>query len=151
VRRFRVCGIAIANTKQLRSARGARWWGYVLSSLVTLVLFADGLVNLFKPSISSAEMAATGFPLELSSTLGAISLASAVLYAMPRTSVLGAICITGFLGGAICTHLRVGDIGSMPQIVSAIIGIATWAGLYLRFDAIRMCLPLVDLSDRRAP
>jgi hypothetical protein len=143
--------MAIADTKQLRSGRGLRWWGYGLSALVALVLFADGLVNLFKPSLSSAEMVATGFPLELSSTLGAISLACAILYAIPRTSVLGAIFITGFLGGAICTHFRVGDVGSLPQIVSAIIGIGAWVALYLRFDSLRLCLPLVEHGGRRAP
>ena len=69
-------------------------------------------------------------------------LACAILYAIPRTAVLGAILTTGFLGGAICTHFRLGEIGSPPQLISLLLGVMTWGGLYLRDSRIRTLLPL---------
>ncbi|MDM0014637.1 DoxX family protein [Variovorax sp. J22P168] len=120
-----------------------QWAGRILGALVTLVLLADGAVNLFAPGILDKEMAATGFPMNLSTALGVLILACAVLYAIPKTSVLGAILVTGFLGGAICTHFRLGEIGSPPQIACVVIGVAAWASLYLRLGSLRLLIPLV--------
>lgn len=73
-----------------------------------------------------AEMAATGFPEGQVHLVGAIILVCAALYAIPRTSVFGAILMTGFLGGAICTHFRVGEIATTPQLVSLLLGASAW-------------------------
>ena len=62
---------------------------------------------------------------------------------IPRTSVLGAILVTGFLGGAICAHVRIGELGSPPEIVSLLLGALTWGGLYTRDPRIRNLLPLI--------
>lgn len=123
-------------------SNAALWIGRILSALVVLVLLADAAVNLFAPAMLKAEMDATGFSPSSAPVLGIVMLVSAILYGMPRTSVLGAILITGFLGGAICTHFRLGEIGSPPQIVCLVLGIATWAGLYLRNPTVRTLLPL---------
>ena len=67
----------------------------------------------------------------------------AILYAVPRTAVLGAILVAGFFGGAICTHFRVGELGSPAELVATAIGIIAWAGLWLRNPRLRELLPLV--------
>ena len=117
------------------------WIGRIISAVVTLLLLADGAVQLFAPELLRAEMEASAFPLSLSPILGIITLTCTILYAIPRTAVLGAILLTGFLGGAICTHFRLGEIGSPPQIICLALGIMTWAGLYLRDARIRALLP----------
>lgn len=124
------------------ASSAAVWAGRVLSALVVLVLLADAAVNFFAPEKLAEPMAATGFTAALSPQLGILMLVCAVLYAIPQTSVLGAILVTGFFGGAICAHFRVGEIGSPPQIVCLLIGVAAWLGLYLRMPALRALLPL---------
>ena len=117
------------------------WTGRVLSALVVLALLADAATILFSPS-TTAELAATGFADSAAPMLGSIILVCAILYAIPQTTVLGAILITGFLGGAICTHFRLGEIGSPPQIISLVLGLMAWCGLYLRNVKLRNLLPL---------
>ncbi|NTF41807.1 DoxX family protein [Rhizobium rhizogenes] len=124
------------------SSRTGAVVGWVLSVIVILVLAADAAVDLFSPSLISAEMEATGFPTSLATLLGLIILVCAVLYAIPRTAVLGAILTTGFFGGAICTHFRLGEVGSPPQLISLVLGIMAWGGLYLRDRRIRDLLPI---------
>jgi hypothetical protein len=117
------------------------WAGRLLSALVALALLADAASVLFLPSMTHAEFAAAGFADSAAPPLGIIMLVCAILYAIPRTAVLGAILVTGFLGGAICTHFRLGEIGSPPQIVSLVLGLMTWGGLYLRNALVRSLLP----------
>jgi DoxX-like family len=118
------------------------WAGRILSALVVIVLLADAAVNLFAPELLKAEMSASGFPVELAPVLAVLMLLCAAVYAYPRTSVLGAILVTGFFGGAVCLHLRMGEIGSPPQLISLLIGILAWAGLFLRDANVRAVLPL---------
>ena len=122
----------------------AQWGGRILSALVVLVLVADAAVNLFAPAILKADMDSTGFAPSSAPALGIIMLVCATLYGIRRTATLGAILITGFLGGAICTHFRIGEIGSPPQLVSLVLGIMTWAGIYLRNPTVRKLLPLSE-------
>lgn len=118
------------------------WAGRILSALVVIILIADASVNLFAPQLIKAEMSASGFPVELAPVLAVLMLLCAALYAYPRTSVLGAILVTGFFGGAICLHLRMGEIGSPPQLISLLIGVLAWLGLFLRDAKVRAVLPL---------
>ena len=118
------------------------WAGRILSALVVAILLADAAVNLFAPQLLKAEMAAVGFPAELAPILAALMLICAAVYAFPRTAVLGAILVTGFFGGALCLHLRIGEIGSPPQLVSLLIAVLAWAGLFLRDARVRAILPL---------
>ncbi|SCX85763.1 MULTISPECIES: DoxX family protein [unclassified Pseudomonas] len=133
-----------------KKTSAARWTGRVLGALVVLALLADAGVNLFAPHVLAKNMELTGFPDHLSSVIGGIILVCAVLYVIPRTAVLGAILVTGFLGGAICTHLRLGEFGSASQVISALLGIAAWASLYLRSNAVRCLLPLVESKGRKS-
>jgi uncharacterized MnhB-related membrane protein len=118
--------------------------GRVLGAIVMVALLADATVCLFAPRLLARSMQQTGFPMDLSRRIGMILLPCVVLYAIPATSVLGAILITGFLGGAICSHFRLGLIASAPQIVSALLGIATWTSLYLRVEVVRGLLPFAS-------
>jgi len=124
---------------------GAAWVGRVLSALVVLALLADGAVALFAPDMLKADMDATGFGTNAARPIGIIVVVCAILYALPRTTTLGAILITGFLSGAICTHFRVGEIGSPPQLVCLTLGLMTWGGLHLRNPEVRKLLPLTGL------
>ena len=118
------------------------WTGRILSALVVVILLADAAVNLFAPHLLKAEMAAVGFPADLAPLLAMLMLLCAAAYAYPPTSVLGAILVTGFFGGAICLHLRIGEIGSPPQLVCLAIGLMAWAGLFLRDANVRAVLPV---------
>lgn len=111
--------------------------GTIISGLVVLLLLADASVNLFAPQHLSAEMAAVGFPMYLATTIGWLLAICALVYALPPTAFLGAILVTGFLGGAICTHLRTGEMFSQPQVICLLLGVATWGGLYLRDQRLR--------------
>lgn len=122
------------------------WIGRILSALVVIILLADAAVNLFAPQLLKAEMAASGFPTDLAPVLAILLFLCAATYAYPRTSVLGAILVTGFFGGAICLHLRMGEIGSPPQLVSLAIGLMAWAGLFLRDANVRAVLPVRRLA-----
>jgi hypothetical protein len=117
------------------------WFGRTLSAFVVLVLVADGGVDVLKPALVAPQMAETGFPGFLAGPLGWIILITALLYAFPQTTFLGAIFVTGFIGGAIATHFRLGEFGSPPQIISTLIAIAAWGGLYLRDARLRALLP----------
>ena len=119
------------------------WAGRALSALVTFALFADAAKILFSRSKTKEEFAATGFADSAATPLSIIILVCAILYAIPQTAVLGAILVTGFLGGAICTHFRLGVIASPPQIISFVLGLMAWGGLYLRNDQVRSLLPFV--------
>jgi hypothetical protein len=118
------------------------WTGRGISTLVVLALFTDAAVNLLAPQKIAGEVIAMGFKISQTPALGTIVLLCALLYAIPRTAVLGAILVTGFLGGAICTHFRLGDMFSPPQIVGLVLGALTWAGIYLRDARLCTLLPL---------
>ena len=118
------------------------WVGRLASALVVLILVADAAVAFFRPETLRAEMEATGFPMDMSLALDLIMLGCAAVYALPRTAVMGAILVTGFLGGAICTHFRLREIGSAPQLICLGLGILTWGGLWLRDPRVRGLLPL---------
>ncbi|RNJ47216.1 hypothetical protein B5V01_32345 [Mesorhizobium erdmanii] len=121
----------------------ARWAGRIVSAFVVVALAADGTIQLFAPAQIASMLQETGFAMDLTRIVGPIILACAILYAIPATAVLGAILVTGFLGGAICAHVRIGELGSPPEIVSLLLGAMTWGGLYLRDPRLRAILPLI--------
>jgi DoxX-like family len=123
--------------------RRALWAGRTMSALVVIALVADGTIQLFAPALMASMSQETGFAMDLTRVVGAIALACAILYAIPATAVLGAILVTGFLGGAICAHVRIGELGSPPEIISLLLGAMTWGGLYARDPRIRAILPLI--------
>jgi hypothetical protein len=121
----------------------ALWAGRIMSAFVVIALVADGAIQLFAPAQIAGMLQETGFAMDLTRVVGPILLASAIIYAIPASSVLGAILVTGFLGGAICAHVRIGELGSPPELISLALGTMTWGGLYLRDPRIRVLLPLI--------
>ena len=104
------------------------WTGRVLSALSTLMLLASGLMKLSgKPEITD-QFVKLGFQPSAIPTIAALEIACVILYAIPHTAVLGAVLITGYLGGAVVTHLRLGE----PFVSALVPGILVWAGIYLR-------------------
>jgi hypothetical protein len=117
--------------------------GRAMSAFVIIALVADGTIQLFAPAKVANMLQETGFAMEMTRVVGPIILACAILYAIPATAVLGAILVTGFLGGAICARVRIGELGSAPEFISLLLGAMTWGGLYARDPRIRAILPLI--------
>ena len=121
----------------------AFWAGRIMSAVVVVALVADGAIQLFAPAHIASLLQETGFAMDLTRVVGPIVLACAILYAIPTTAVLGAILVTGFMGGAICAHVRIGELGSPPEVIALLLGVMTWGGLYARDRRIRAILPLI--------
>lgn len=118
------------------------WTGRVLSGIVVLMLSFSAFMKLQAgPEVVEAFVNVMGYPAAALGIIGILELASALLYAIPKTSVFGAILLTGYLGGAIATHVRMAD----GQFYNAlIVGIVVWAALFLRDARLRALLPLVS-------
>ncbi len=117
------------------------WAGRIISALPALFLLVDGVMKLVKPAPVVEATVRLGYPESVIVALGIVVLACTVLYLIPRASVLGAILLTGYLGGAVATHVRVG--GSFFSVVFPIIlGMLIWGGLYLRDAQLRALIPL---------
>lgn len=121
----------------------------VLSGLVVAFLVFDGVIKLIPIAAVTETMAALGYSgdVALARGLGVLTLGCALLYAIPRTSILGAILLTGLLGGAIATHLRIGSPVFSHLLFGLYLGIIAWGGLYLRYEAVRKMIPFKAGSD----
>jgi hypothetical protein len=107
------------------------WSGRILSGVVTALFLADGIAHIVRPNPVIEAFNNLGLPLRLSFGLGLMQLLLSLLYVLPGTAVLGAVLLTGYLGGAIAINLRAGQ-GLFPIIFPIILGVCFWAGLYLR-------------------
>jgi hypothetical protein len=118
---------------------GAVVAGRAMSGLVILFLLLDGAIKLVPIQPVIDTMAALGWPTDVATArlLGVLTLGSALLYAWPRTSLLGAIVLTAYLGGAVATHVRIGSPLFTHTLFGVYIGVLAWAGLYLRTPALR--------------
>ena len=116
------------------------WTSFGLSALVVVFLIADASVNILAPHLLANARGEVGFPSNLSSILGGIMLVCALVFAIPRTATVGAILITAFAGGAICTHFRIGEMGSPPQLISFALAAIAWLSLWLRDQNVRRAL-----------
>jgi hypothetical protein len=115
-----------------------RWAGLIMSMLPVLMLLMSAAMKFMKPAPVVEGFAHLGFPEHLALGLGILELACTIVYLIPQTSVLGAILVTGYLGGATVTHLRVGD----PFFMPVILGVLVWGGLFLREPRLRALIPL---------
>jgi len=121
--------------------------GTVLTYAVAAVLLLDGLAQFAPPPQLVEAMTETGFDPSIGPRLAVVTLICAVTLAIPATSVLGAILTTAFLGGAIAVHVRIGDYGG-SQVFCVLLGVAAWAGVYLRNEALRNVLPFRRKTTR---
>ena len=120
------------------------WVGRIMSGLPGLFFLVDGVMKLFKPPVVVQATIELGYPESVIVGLGVTLLASTVLYLIPHTSILGAILLTGYLGGAVATHVRVG--GPAFNVVFAVtVGALVWGGLWLRDGQLRKMLPFRTL------
>lgn len=117
------------------------WTGRVLSALPVLLLTFSGVMKLMKSDDVVKGMADLGYPEQVTIPLGIVELACTAIYAIPQTAVLGAILLTGYMGGTIATHVRLDE----QFVVHVLIGIVIWLGLYLRDRRLRELLPLRSL------
>jgi hypothetical protein len=115
------------------------WAGRIISALPVLLLLLSGVVKLIKPAGVVQGFAHFGYSESVIVSIGIIELACTVVYLIPRTSILGAILLTGYLGGATATNVRIGD----PLfLVPAILGVLVWGGLFFREPRLRALIPL---------
>ena len=122
-------------------SKKALWAGRILSALPLLMLLPSAAMKFLKPPEVIEGFVRLGYPESLALGLGILELACTAVYLIPRTSVLGAILLTGYLGGATATHVRVGDPFSM-FIIPVILGVLVWGGLFLRDPRLRALIPL---------
>jgi uncharacterized protein YndB with AHSA1/START domain len=113
------------------------WVGRIVSAAPVLMLLMSAAMKFIKPAGFAEGLAHLGYPESLALGLGLLELLCTLLYVIPRTAVLGAVLLTGYLGGAIATHVRVGDL----FMVQALLGVLVWGGLYLRDERLRALLP----------
>ncbi len=118
-------------------SKKALWTGYVMSILPVLLLLASVVMKFAKPPAVLEGFTHLGWPEGSVIGLGLLELACTVAYLIPVTSILGAILLTGYLGGAIATTLRVGD-SSIPTVI---MGVLLWGGLFLREPRLRALIP----------
>lgn len=117
------------------------WAGRVISALPVLLMVFSAIMKLsHKPELVKSFVEQFGYQESVITPIALLELGSAVLYAIPQTSVLGAVLITGYFGGAIATHLRVGDVGHL--VTPIVLAMLAWLGLYLRDVRLRALLPL---------
>lgn len=125
--------------------RGKMWWvGWSVSGLVILFLLLDSGMKLaaVQPVLEAGQQ--IGFPGEsMARKLGALLLLCTALYIWPATSVLGAILVTAFLGGAVATHVRLGNPLFSHVLFGVYVGVLMWGGLFLREERLRALLPML--------
>jgi hypothetical protein len=119
------------------------WVGRAISILASLVFLLSAFLKLKGGPELAQGMAHLGLPGSMVVPLAILELSCVVVYLIPATSVLGAIVLTGYIGGAICTHWRVGD----PFYTQIALGIFVWLGLYLRENRLKGLVPLRRAAD----
>lgn len=126
------------------TSRAALWVGRGLSGLVILFLLADGAIKLVPLQPVTDSLRELGYPATdgFARGLGVLTLACTLLHAWPRTALLGAVLLTGLMGGAVASHLRLGDPLFSHTLFGVWLGIALWLGLWLRRPDLRQRLPL---------
>jgi len=117
------------------------WTGRILSGLAALFLLADSVGKFVRPAPVVEGTVLLGYPESVILPLGILLLACTLLYVIPYTSVLGAILLTGYLGGAVATHVRVGNPWLSHILFPTYVGLLIWGGLYLREGRLRFLIP----------
>lgn len=118
--------------------------GRILSALPALFLLLDAVGKLFKPQPVITGTLELGYGESVILPLGVVLLVSTILYLVPQTAIFGAILLAGYLGGAVATHVRVGNPLFTHTLFPVYLGVLLWAGLYLRDARLRALLPLRD-------
>ena len=125
------------------------WAGRGISGLLALLLTMSAVMKLMGGTEVTEGFAHMGLPESLRVPLGILELSCIAIYAIPTTSIMGAILLTGYIGGAIVTHLRIGE----PVYMQIALGMLIWLGLYLREERLNALIPLrtPEAVDLRLP
>ena len=123
-------------------SKGRLWAARIMSGLPALFLLVDAVGKLVRPAPVVEGTLQLGYPESVILGLGIVLLACTVLYIIPRTAILGAILLTGYLGGAVATHVRVGSPLFSHILFPVYLGVLIWGGLYLRDERLRAMFPL---------
>ena len=128
------------NTDQRSNSKAMYWIGWVVGALPAVLLIMSGIFKLSGAGGEEAvrEVGRLGWTTSLMGSIGILEILVAVIYLIPQTSVLGAILTTGYMGGAIATHVRISD----PFFIQLLIGILFWVGLWLRDPRVRELIPI---------
>ena len=119
-------------------SKKAVWTGRIISGVVVLFMLFNCALGLMKPDFVRAGFAHLGYPDRLASGVAILMFLCTVIYAIPQTSILGVILLTGYLGGATASHLRIGE----PFYLPIVVGVLVWLGVYLREERLRSLVPL---------
>ena len=130
-----------SDTQTASASKVKLWAGYILSAIPALLLLSSGVAKIMKPAPVVQGFAHFGYPESLIVGIGILEFACAITYLIPRTSVLGAILVTGYLGGAIASHVRIGSPMFSHTLFGLYLGLMVWGGLWLRDRNLRSLLP----------
>lgn len=125
----------------MEESKGKRWAGYILTGLPALFLLMDAVAKFIKPEAVVTTTVELGYNESVIVPLGVVLLISTLLYIVPKTSALGAVLLTGYLGGAVATHVRVGSPLFSHILFPVYLGIMLWLGLYFRESRLKELLP----------
>jgi DoxX-like family len=131
-----------ASLSGTKPSRGRLITSWIITGLITAFLLLDVAIKFIQPKGVTAAFARTGWPLHLSVTLGVLLLVSTIVWLIPRTAVLGAILLTGYLGGAVATNLRLENPLFTNTLFPVYFGVLIWLALWLRDSAIQELIPL---------
>jgi hypothetical protein len=140
---------SLAQTPATVGTPASVWTGRVLSGLSAAFLLVDAGTKLVAPGFVAQTSPESGWSLDPVTirTLGTLLLVPTLLYIWPRTALLGAVLITGYLGGAIATHMRIDSPLLTHTLFGVYLALMVWGGLWLRSPALRALLPLVSKAD----
>ena len=124
------------------TSKARRWTGLFLSGFAALFLVFDAVIKFMKIAPVVETFGQLGYPISLAPTIGALALACVVVYLIPRTSILGAILLTGYLGGAIASNLRIGSPLVSHVLFPVYIALMIWGGLWLRDEGLHALIPV---------
>jgi hypothetical protein len=130
-------------TETAGSSKGMLWTGWILTVLSALFMLMDGIMKLFKPAFVVEATLKLGYPESTIMGIGVTLTISTLIYVIPRTSVLGAILLTGYLGGAVASNVRAGA-GWFNVLFPVLFAVLIWGGLWLRDQRLRNLLPFVS-------
>ena len=118
------------------------WAGRIVSAIAVLFLLMDGVMKVMQLTPVMESFEKLGYPTNVALSLGILQLVCVICYVIPRTSILGAILLTGYLGGAVATHVRVGDPLFSHVLFPVYLGILVWGGIWFRNERLRSVIPL---------
>jgi hypothetical protein len=133
----------MANAAPAAAPNWMRWLGFILSGLGILFMLMDATMKILQLPIVLETTLQIGWPVATVVPLGIVLLLCTALYAAPRTSVLGAVLLTAYLGGAVATHARIGSPLFSHVLFGVYLGLLLWGGLYLRDARLRALIPII--------